>query len=76
MYIKNKVKCININFYSLDFSLKVFTITVNPRDWVQGCDKPRLFGAKASQFCVSVFFAPLSSLTFGRGAAGYKTGIS
>ena len=49
---------------------------MNPRNWVRGCDKPRLFGAKASQSDVSVFFAPLSSLTFGRGAAGYKTGKS
>lgn len=43
-------------------------------NWIRGCPRPILFGAKASlNMMFRCFFAPLSSPTNGRGAVGYKT---
>ena len=50
---------------------------VSYRDVRQGYAKPSEFGAKASlKNDVIGVFAPLSSLTYGRGVVCYKTGVT
>ena len=60
----------------IEFSTFFDTILIESKRLGSGLAKPTLSGAKASLICCDGVFAPLSSLAYGRGFVGYKTGAT
>ena len=53
-----------------------FTMALNPRDWVRGCRRPRVCGAKSIVRLRFWCFAPFYSPILRRGAVGNITRIN